>query len=63
MVYNLSFPILGGIYDVDELDNESQEHQHRKDDDHIGQADGERAWRCHRAYRETAGSFAKPAFP
>lgn len=51
MVYNLSFPILGGIYDVDELDNESQENQHRKYDDHIGQADGERAWRCHRAYR------------
>lgn len=35
MVYNLSFPILGGIYDVDELDNESQEHQHRKYDDHM----------------------------
>lgn len=49
MVYNLSFPILGGVYDVDKLDNESQEHQHRKYDDHIGQTDGERAWRCHRA--------------
>ena len=55
MVYDLSFLILGGVYDVDKLDNESQEHQHRKDDDHIGQTDGERAW-SRPPFREAAVS-------